>query len=65
MANERRRRSDVNRPVQLLQAQGRSIPQPDEGAIRQRAYDHYRERAYEDGHDVDDWLQAERELRGS
>ncbi len=28
-----------------------------------RAYDLYSARGYEDGHDLDDWLQAERELR--
>jgi Protein of unknown function (DUF2934) len=33
--------------------------------IAQRAYDHFLARGCEHGHDVDDWLQAERELRGS
>jgi len=32
-------------------------------ALAQRAYDLYRERGGEDGHDRDDWFQAEEELR--
>lgn len=31
--------------------------------VARRAYDRYLARGREDGHDVDDWLQAERELR--
>ena len=31
--------------------------------IARRAYDHYLARGREHGHDVEDWLQAERELR--
>ena len=34
-----------------------------EEAIAQRAYALYLARGSEDGHDVEDWLQAERELR--
>jgi hypothetical protein len=33
--------------------------------IARRAYDLYLARGREDGHDVEDWLQAERELNGS
>jgi hypothetical protein len=32
--------------------------------VAQRAYDLYLARGRADGHDVEDWLQAERELRG-
>ena len=32
--------------------------------IERRAYELYLERGGGDGHDVDDWVQAERELRG-
>jgi hypothetical protein len=35
------------------------------GDIARRAYDLYLARGCEPGHDVDDWIQAERELRGS
>ena len=31
--------------------------------IRRRAYEIYRERGEQHGHDLDDWLQAERELK--
>lgn len=34
-----------------------------EGDIAQRAFELYCDRGREDGHDVDDWLTAERELR--
>jgi hypothetical protein len=33
----------------------------DEADIAQRAYRRFEERGYEHGHDVDDWLQAERD----
>ncbi len=33
--------------------------------IARRAYDLYLARGREDGHDLEDWLQAERELNGS
>lgn len=31
--------------------------------VAHRAYELYRERGSEDGHDMDDWFQAERELQ--
>ena len=37
---------------------------PVESAIAQRAYDLYQQRGCTDGHDLEDWLQAEREMRG-
>ena len=36
-----------------------------EGDIAQRAFELYCDRGCEDGHDVDDWLNAERELRNA
>ncbi len=36
---------------------------PTADAIAERAFAIYRARGYRHGHDVDDWLQAERELR--
>jgi hypothetical protein len=38
-------------------------PKIPEALIAQRAYALYLARGREDGHDVEDWLQAERELR--
>ena len=37
------------------------VTEPD---IARRAYELYCDRGREDGHDIDDWLNAERELRG-
>ncbi len=39
-------------------------PQDLEEEIRARAYQMYEERGREDGHDLDDWLMAEREITG-
>jgi len=36
-----------------------------EEQIRARAYELYLERGREDGHDEEDWLTAEREVRGT
>jgi hypothetical protein len=33
--------------------------------VAQRAYELYCARGCEDGHDLDDWLQAERDVRGA
>ncbi len=35
-----------------------------EERIRQLAYRLYEQRGHEDGHELEDWLQAEREVRG-
>ncbi len=35
-----------------------------ESAIARRAFELYCDRGCEDGYDVDDWLEAEREVRG-
>jgi hypothetical protein len=37
---------------------------PIERQIRQRAYELYERRGKTDGHDLDDWLQAERSIKG-
>lgn len=50
-----------NRPSRRA-AQRRTITDTD---IALRAYDLYLARGCEDGHDVEDWLQAERELNGA
>jgi len=38
--------------------------EPSEEDIRMRAYQRYLERGSGDGRDFDDWLEAERELKG-
>jgi hypothetical protein len=40
-----------------------SAPQISDADIARRAFELYCARGREDGHDVDDWLDAERELR--
>ena len=37
---------------------------PIEQQIRQRAYELYEQRGRTDGHDLDDWFQAEYEIKG-
>jgi hypothetical protein len=37
---------------------------PTERQIQQRAYELYERRGRTDGHDLDDWLQAERGIKG-
>ena len=46
--------------AQKLLVQAATVSNSD---VARRAYDLYLARGREDGHDVDDWLQAERELR--
>jgi hypothetical protein len=38
---------------------------PIEQQIQQRAYELYEQRGRTDGHDLDDWLQAEYEIKGT
>jgi Protein of unknown function (DUF2934) len=67
MAKSARRRSDnvltmpsVESPTAVPIASGVS-----EDDIARRAFELYCDRGREDGHDVDDWLNAERELRNA
>lgn len=41
------------------------MSEPSRDDIARRAYDLYQARGAEDGRDMDDWLRAERELRGT
>ena len=52
------------KPNRTTRQSGKQSPrrQPMEEDIRYRAYEIYVERGAQHGHDVDDWLQAEREL---
>jgi hypothetical protein len=43
---------------------GRAVLIPMEKQIQQRAYELYEQRRKTDGHDLDDWLQAECEIKG-
>jgi Protein of unknown function (DUF2934) len=42
----------------------KSVLAQTENIIRMRAYQLFEERGYQDGHDLDDWLQAEAEVTG-
>jgi hypothetical protein len=42
---------------------GFSESRPDSDRIAQRAYERYEARGREDGHDMDDWFEVERELQ--
>ena len=44
------------------QEQGGSLGSTREDRIKHRAYEIYKARGEEPGHDLEDWLQAEREL---
>lgn len=53
------------RKVQSTKAARRQPhPVPTEDDVRSLAYRIYRARGGEPGHELEDWLQAERELRG-
>jgi DUF2934 family protein len=41
-----------------------TAPVPIKRQIQQRAYALYEQRGSADGHELDDWLQAEREIKG-
>ena len=68
MATQRRRRRDLDRSSvtedrsrpKTPGTQGQAIS---DDAIRGRAYELYRQRGGQHGHDWDDWFLAERELR--
>lgn len=55
-------RSDVDRVS--LSLPENDAPRQDSDLIALRAYQRYEQRGRENGHDLDDWLEAERELRG-
>ena len=68
MAKAQRRRADkaVATPfVESTTLAGNQSADVSERDISRRAFELYCARAGEDGHDLDDWLQAERELRGA
>jgi hypothetical protein len=55
-----RRKSDSDRPADSFSST--ETPNRDPESVARRAYERYEARGYEDGHDMDDWLEAEREL---
>jgi hypothetical protein len=63
MAKQTRRRTDNVLPMPPSErAISAGSTDPADGAIARRAFELYCERGYQHRHDVDDWLQAEREI---
>jgi hypothetical protein len=53
-------------PIKKTSRNVATKPHPNlEEEIRRRAYELYEERGREDGHDLDDWLRAEAEVKGT
>jgi hypothetical protein len=66
MGMSNRRKTDKITTIAVAPRESLTSREPvtDEDVAR-RAYELYRDRGWGHGHDVDDWLQAERELRPS
>jgi hypothetical protein len=60
-----RRNADQSRKRGQEPGESSSMGNPGAGddAVARRAYQRFEERGYEHGRDMDDWLEAERELR--
>jgi hypothetical protein len=52
-------------PVTHKQTQRSEADNGNEQLIQQRAYELFLKRGQEPGHELEDWLQAEREVRGA
>jgi len=59
----KRKSDDVNMPANETPNETNRPSELGDGAIARRAYELYCARGCEDGHDVEDWLTAEREMR--
>lgn len=55
-------RTAVTRPEAVVEKTEQLLRSSREGEIRARAYEIYLERGGQPGHEVEDWLQAEREV---
>ena len=63
-AKLRRKTNDTQTPIARPSDNGHTTHSPiTKDAIAQRAYALYLARGAQEGHDLEDWLQAERELR--
>jgi hypothetical protein len=56
---------NAKQPTKTNQSRGAAQTSDPNGAIARRAYELYEQRGREPGADVDDWLQAEHEIRES
>ena len=57
------RKTTKSAPSATAPKRGLKTSSVDQTQIEQRAYERYLQRGGSDGHDVEDWLQAEQELR--
>ena len=65
-ANHKTKRAEAAAPANGATTSGPNGSAPVTDAdVARRAYDLYLARGGEPGHDVEDWLQAERDLRGA
>jgi len=55
-------RTDSTQPGTAAEERDRLLPSTQEQKIRDRAYEIYLQRGAQPGYEVEDWLQAEREL---
>ena len=62
MPTPRRRRADQVGPV-LSHDNGVTVSTPERDQVERRAFELYCARGRRHGHDMDDWLSAERELK--
>jgi hypothetical protein len=62
-----RRREEIEKKPSTLapKSDEPTVLIPIEQQIQQRAYDLYEQRGRTDGHELDDWLQAECEIKGT
>ena len=61
----RQNEQSKGRPREPLTIPDTQSDTPDPDSVARRAYQRFEERGYEHGRDMDDWLEAERELRDS
>jgi hypothetical protein len=59
------RERNAKQPAETNQSRSAAQTSDPNGAVARRAYELYEQRGREPGADVDDWLQAEHEIRES
>ena len=64
MPKPRTRKTATVVPIESPSARGAQSYTISDGEIARRAFEIFCERGFQHGHDIEDWLQAERELRG-
>ena len=65
MPKPRARKTATVLPIDSTSVRSAEVYTVTDSDIARRAFEIFCERGWRHGHDVEDWLQAERELRGS